>query len=297
MEIKQLKVFVTVAEHLSFSKASQELGLSQSSISKYIKRLEEEMDAELFTRTKKQISLTPAGMVFLAEAEQIIKITNDPFEFEENIMVGFLPLSIVTFLPKLIAYVKATLPELKIQVRGYHSNTKIVSDLKEGLIDVAFFNETYTPYDMEVMVVQEEEIVAFQSVDSPFAKLEEITEEDLPNLKYILPPREANPWMFDLFFNYCEMLGFEPEVEYFINPHQTRLALASANLGVALDCISLTQLDIANLIYTRLEEKIRTYTRIVMGWVPKPSKMKTIQLFKDYFETYTANNQNVPGGQ
>ncbi|HAS45681.1 MAG TPA: hypothetical protein DCS93_34685 [Microscillaceae bacterium] len=293
MEIKQLKVFVTVAEHMSFSKASQDLGLSQSSISKYIKQLEEEMDAELFARTKKQIALTPAGVVFLAEAEQILKITNDPFEFEENITVGFLPLSMVTFLPELISHIKETLPELKIHFKNYQDNTKIVSDLKEGVIDVAFFNETYTPQGVEVMMVQEDEIVAFQSLDSPFAKLEEISEQDLPHLKYILPPREANPWMLDLFFNYCKMLGFEPEVEYFINPHQMRLALASANLGVALDCISLARLDIANLTYTRMEEKIRTYTRIVMGWIPKPTKMKTIHLFKDYFEEQAANKQTI----
>ncbi|OJJ17600.1 hypothetical protein BKI52_27450 [marine bacterium AO1-C] len=291
MEIKQLKVFVTVAQHMSFSKASQDLNLSQSSISKYIKQLEEEMDAELFTRSKKQIELTPAGEVFLTEAEQIIKITDGTFDFEENISVGFLPLSMLTFLPKLIEFIKKVMPELKIQFNNYHDNNQLIADLKDGVIDVAFFNENYPPEGIESMVVQEDEIVAFQSTSSPFANLEEITESDLAQLKYILPPREANPFVLDLFFNYCEMLGFEPQVEYFINPHQTRLALASANLGVALDCVSLAHLNTPNLIYTRMEEKLRTYVKIMMGWVPKPTKMNTIQHFQKYFEERTANNQ------
>lgn len=290
MEIKQLKVFVTVAELLSFSKASQELNLSQSSISKYIKQLEEEMEVDLFTRSKKQTALTPAGAVFLAEAIQIIKITDGPFDFEENISVGFLPLSVLTFLPKLIEFIKDALPELKIQFKSYHENNKLISDVQEGIVDIAFFNETYAPEGLETLVVQKDEIVAFRSVNSPLADLEEITESDLPRLKYILPPREANPFILDLFFNYCEMLGFEPQVEHFINPHQTRLALASANLGVALDAISLAQLNTPNLAYTRMEEKIRSYTKILMGWVPETSKMSTIQHFQRYFQEQASSD-------
>jgi len=63
----RLKVFRSVAEHLSFRKASEELYLSQPAVSLQIKTLEEEVGLQLFDRSGRQVHLTPAGETLLRD--------------------------------------------------------------------------------------------------------------------------------------------------------------------------------------------------------------------------------------
>lgn len=67
MNTIQLECFLSVAEHLNFSRASEELKITQPAVSHQIRSLEEELDVRLFRRTSKSVSLTQEGMLFLGE--------------------------------------------------------------------------------------------------------------------------------------------------------------------------------------------------------------------------------------
>lgn len=71
MNTIQLECFVTVAKHLNFSKASEELKITQPAVSHQIRSLEEELNVKLFQRTSKSVSLTPEGIMFLPDADVI----------------------------------------------------------------------------------------------------------------------------------------------------------------------------------------------------------------------------------
>ena len=73
MTFEQLKSFLAVVKHNHFTLASQELFISQSSISKHIKSLEKEIGIELFKREHRTITLTPAGKEFLEFARKNAK--------------------------------------------------------------------------------------------------------------------------------------------------------------------------------------------------------------------------------
>lgn len=73
MNTVQLECFVTVAEHLNFSKASRVLKITQPAVSHQIRTLEEELDVKLFNRTSKSVTLTQEGILFLADAQLILK--------------------------------------------------------------------------------------------------------------------------------------------------------------------------------------------------------------------------------
>lgn len=79
LDINLLKVFVTVAEESSFTKAGQKLFLEQSAISKAIKRLESELKTELFLRTNKRVQLSSKGLILFPLAKSILEATNDFF--------------------------------------------------------------------------------------------------------------------------------------------------------------------------------------------------------------------------
>lgn len=73
MNTVQLECFVTVAEYLNFSKASTVLKITQPAVSHQIQSLEKELDVKLFNRTSKNVTLTPDGHLFLADAQLILK--------------------------------------------------------------------------------------------------------------------------------------------------------------------------------------------------------------------------------
>lgn len=82
MNTVQLECFVSVAEHLNFSRASESLHVSQPADSHQIQTLENELGVKLFKRTSKSVELTEEGMLFLADARYILKTT---FEAKERL--------------------------------------------------------------------------------------------------------------------------------------------------------------------------------------------------------------------
>jgi DNA-binding transcriptional LysR family regulator len=77
IELQQLKYFVAVAEHLNFSKAAEELFVTQPLLSQQIVALEQLVGSRLFQRSTKGVSLTPAGRLFLTEARRILDKTDE----------------------------------------------------------------------------------------------------------------------------------------------------------------------------------------------------------------------------
>lgn len=83
----RLKVFQSVARNLSFTKASNEMYISQPAVSKHIKELEQEFEVKLFNRIGNKISLTPAGNLLLNYAERITSLHNE-IKFEMSQLKG-----------------------------------------------------------------------------------------------------------------------------------------------------------------------------------------------------------------
>jgi len=74
MELRHLRYFSAVAQHLSYSEASRRLHVAQPAVSQTILDLEEELGVKLFVRNSRTVQLTAAGTTFLAESEKILKM-------------------------------------------------------------------------------------------------------------------------------------------------------------------------------------------------------------------------------
>lgn len=69
----QLECFLAVAQYLNFSKAAESVSITQPAVSHQIGSLEDELGVKLFVRTSKSVSLTREGIMFISDAEQILK--------------------------------------------------------------------------------------------------------------------------------------------------------------------------------------------------------------------------------
>src|SRR5258708_15892260 len=76
-DVHQLKVFVAVAENLSFTRAAESLYLTQSAVSHQIARLEQQLGAELLLRQGRSVSLTPVGRTLLGHARRVFAALDD----------------------------------------------------------------------------------------------------------------------------------------------------------------------------------------------------------------------------
>ncbi|PTI84170.1 LysR family transcriptional regulator, partial [Mammaliicoccus vitulinus] len=111
MEIKQMQYFIEVAKFKSMTKASENLYITQPTISNSIKLLEEELSVELFDRSKRQIVLTDAGKVFYKICKDFLKMyenipveLNNLLEIEEgHVRIGIPTIMNVNRFTKLIS--------------------------------------------------------------------------------------------------------------------------------------------------------------------------------------------------
>lgn len=138
----RLKVFHTVASRLSFTKASEELNISQPAVTKHIKEIENQLNAKLFDRRGTSIQLTQSGKILFGYAEKIRNIYRD-LEFEINqinqqhkgkLIIGASTTVAQYILPEILAKFNAYYKEIKIELVTH--NTELISTLlKDGKID------------------------------------------------------------------------------------------------------------------------------------------------------------------
>ena len=122
MNTIQLECFLSVAEHLNFSRASEDLKITQPAVSHQIRSLEEELGVKLFRRTSKNVSLTPDGMLFLPDANMILKTVMSARERlgkKERFMpfeIGCHSLAELRLLPPILKALCREWPSLRPQV-------------------------------------------------------------------------------------------------------------------------------------------------------------------------------------
>lgn len=173
----RLKVFHTVASRLSFTKASEELNISQPAVTKHIKEIENQLHTKLFDRKGTSVQLTPSGKVLFEYAEKIRNVYRD-LEFEISqmnqqhkgkLIIGASTTVAQYVLPELLARFKSYYKELKIELVAH--NTEMISELlKEGKIDLGIIEgESQSSY-FEYRKFRRDEIVLVAKTGHPLVR-------------------------------------------------------------------------------------------------------------------------------
>jgi len=193
MELRQLKSFITIAKLESFSKAAQELGYAQSSITTQIQLLEQELNVKLFERLGHNIKLTPEGKKLLPLAEQMLKLSNDAKNIAASsnkprgpLVIGAVESLCTTRLPKLLREYHSRYPDVEILIK-FGAKAAFLRSLKENTIDIAFFvDQRITDSDFVKVLEIPEPMALLCSPGYTFAARENVYPEDLSGEPLIL---------------------------------------------------------------------------------------------------------------
>lgn len=177
----RLRVFHAVAKHLSFTRAAEELYLTQPAITFQIRQLEEHFNTRLFDRHHNRISLTEAGSTVFNYAERILELyreTEKAINELTGVTRGIIKVGASTtigeyLLPAILSGYHERFP--KVQVRLSVDNTRlVVRKLEDATIDLGMVEGPVSNKNITVAPCFEDELVVILHPNHPLAKLEEI---------------------------------------------------------------------------------------------------------------------------
>lgn len=189
----RLKVFKTVADRLSFTKAAAELLISQPAVTKQINELERLLGKPLFLRHGNRISLTDDGVRLLEYANRILALygeLRDAFVEEQGAFSGEISLGASTtlsqyVLPGLLAKFRKRYSDVRVTL--FNGNTEqIERQIADGKLDFGMIEGTASNPALHYELFMDDELVLVTSASNTSFTREEITAADLPALPLVI---------------------------------------------------------------------------------------------------------------
>jgi len=191
----RLRVFQSVARNLSFTKAANELFITQPAITKHIKELETEFEVKLFDRSGNKINLTPAGILLLSYTDHILTLHNEvKFEISQlkGNLAGVLRIGASTtisqyVIPPLLAKFHERYPEIKLSL--VNGNTENIEQrLLANSIDIGIVEGKPTNTDIRYSTFLNDELLVFTATQNKVIP-EKISKEEFLELPLVLRER------------------------------------------------------------------------------------------------------------
>ncbi|AMB98714.1 hypothetical protein AWM75_01305 [Aerococcus urinaehominis] len=180
MDEKDFDLLLALAETANITQASKQLYISQSALSKRLKKLEEDLQARLVIRSNQGIRFTSAGEAVLASVRKITKeleIMRSRLDFTKEIISGQLKLgSSLNFsfykLPQVLMQFRMRYPQVTVQVKSDHSR-QLYQELLAGHLDLAIIRGEY-PWSGHKVCLAQEKICAIKSQANHFIPFQDL---------------------------------------------------------------------------------------------------------------------------
>ena len=197
MELRILRYFLTVAKEQSFTKAAEQLHITQPTLSRQLAAFEEELGTELFVRKGRNITLTEEGILLKRRALEILELEERTLEelkgteevVEGTVNIGCGEFMAVEVLAEICKEYKKKYPGVQIAIHTATADT-VYEMMKKGLTDIALFMEPVDTEDLDYIRIKDSDHwVVSMRPDDPLAEKASIEKEDLLGRPLILPER------------------------------------------------------------------------------------------------------------
>ena len=239
MQLHQLEYVLAVSKHQSFTRAAEEIKISQSSISQQISNLEEELGVSLFTRTTRSVQLTPAGSEFIKHAARIMSEITAAHQCvheyvsvnKGHLKVGIIPVVGHYFIPHLLATFQKKYPNIQLSLIENQCD-ELLELLHSSEIDVAIAQQISSDYEFQYFPLVTDQMVVLTSAEHPLASQKSVHLKQLKNENFITTPITSGH--YHDFFNACRDMGFNPKIPMGCSSVKTILGLVSEGLGITV---------------------------------------------------------------
>jgi DNA-binding transcriptional LysR family regulator len=272
MELRTLRYFALLAEELHFGRAARRLAITQPPLSHAIAKLEAELGVRLFERTRRQVRLTHAGAVFLAEARATLARAAQGVELAQRaqrgevgrLAVGYLAATAYTLLPLVLRDFRRRFPDVKLDLRELTIPQQLAA-LRGGDIEVGLLRPPVRPAELEAETILAEPFVLALPSRHPLCVLRRVPAKRLAEEPFVMFPPQPGLVFHDLVMGFCLRAGFTPRVAQEAYQTHTVIGLVSAGIGVALVPASAQKIGLAGVAYRALREAT-PQSRTAVAW-------------------------------
>jgi len=263
MDFRQLETFVSVVKLRSFSKAAENLYITQPTVSNHISNLEKELNTVLVNRTNKNITLTTAGNLLYKYAVEIINKRDNAFfslnQFKGKIE-GILEISSSTipeqyFLPELLKNFNKIYPHVKYDLKKYDTG-QVINNILSGKIDFGIVGAKKESKQLEYIEIMDDNIVLVAPKKGKYINLDTITMKELSQYPIIL--REKDSGTRNIVENNLNKNGFSIDdlnVVAYIENTETIKECVKSGLGITFISYKAVSADIKNNLMKNISIK------------------------------------------
>jgi LysR family transcriptional regulator, benzoate and cis,cis-muconate-responsive activator of ben and cat genes len=261
IELRQLRYFLAVAEHLNFTRAAEQMGIAQPPLSQHILALERQLGVKLFVRSRRNVALTPEGQALISFARRLNNTTQMAAQVVQAIArgedgplaLGAIFSSIYAVIPRILPPFIKKYPKVKLHLQEMTISQQI-SALKEHRIDAGILRGPINERELEAVTLFEEPFVAVVPSSHEFSREKALTFAQIAKHPLISVYPTANRDFSRRMFGALLDKGHKLNIVQEVSDTHTLLGLVAAGVGVSLVPASLQNLQITQVRYIPLRE-------------------------------------------
>ncbi|MDB6169396.1 MAG: transcriptional regulator, LysR family [Verrucomicrobia bacterium] len=241
MEIRHLRSFLAVAEHLHFGRAAQEIHLSQPALSVQIRALEDAIRTPLFVRNRRRTLLTPAGELLREDARDIlarVEVAGLRAQRADRGHVGIIRIGIIStaaalLLPPVLLRFRQLYPEVVFDLENILT-AKQITHLQERRLDIGFVRMPIVADGIDLTLIHEEPFILIVPASHPLAKKAHLRLKDLEGADMVLYTRNKAPSFRDQIVGMLDRAHIKPNIIQEAGEMYTLVSLVAAGLGISI---------------------------------------------------------------
>lgn len=285
LDTKELLYFLAVAEYNNISKAANAIHLTQPTLTRTIKNLEDKLGYQLFTRKSHRVIITEQGLLFKQRAQEIISLlkkTQEEFIQNEEDIEGHISLGCAetlgfNFIANVIKDIRQKNSKIKFQIESC-TEDDIVRKIEYGLIDFALVIEPMNTDRYEKVVIPYKDswgILIYK--ENPLANKKFVTKEDLLNTPLIVSQQLLKNIKNSQDFSFLKEPNYEKNIIISYNLLFNASLLAKNQIGAVLCLDKIVNLEKSDLVFVPYYPSIKSSLMII--WKKREQYLPAQKIF------------------